>query len=256
MMTIYFKEIAGFFKSPLFYLLAFLTSLILGITFAMGLQSFIMLQSNAMYQFGMSASQLNAHYSIFMQHLSFLNLIFIFFTPALAMKLIAEERKNRTMDLLLTSPVTSLEIIASKYLSILTVVLALVVLALSYIAISNQMIEFNWRPTLITAFGIFIVGAVYSAISLFASSLTENTMMAFILGVIFNLGIWIFGGVSELIDQELWKRFFEQVSLNLHFQSLMEGVIKLNSVVFFLSVIVFFCFLAERLIESSRWRSL
>jgi ABC-2 type transport system permease protein len=100
-----------------------------------------------------------------------------------------------------------------------------------------------------------MVGAVYAAMSLFASSLTDNTMVAFIIGIVLNLGLWIFGGLAEFTDNVVYKKILEQVSVNQHLQLMIDGVFKTSTVVFFISVIFFFCFLAERVVESSRWRS-
>lgn len=252
--VIYKKELSSFFKSPLFYLIAFACTIVLSVTFAMGFQNFILVQSNAMYQYGASSQQLNIHYAVFLQHLSLMNLFFIFVTPALAMRLIAEEKKNRTYDLLLTSPITSKDIILGKYLAMLTVVGSLLLLVLGYVLSVVPMVDFSWTPTLITTLGIFLVAAIYSSLGLFASSLTDNVMVAFILGVVFNVAIWIFGGLVEVVDQSLLKGILEQLSMNLHFQSMIEGAIRLNGMIFFLSMIFFFCFLAERLVEASRWR--
>ena len=69
------KEFLGFYKSPLFYLIAFLSTILLSITFSMGLQNFAMNQSNSMFQMGQSSQQMNIHYAVFLQHLSFLNLM-------------------------------------------------------------------------------------------------------------------------------------------------------------------------------------
>ena len=66
---IFKKEFLGFFKSPLFYLIAFLSTILLSITFSMGLQNFAMTQSNSMFQMGISSQQMNIHYAVFLQHL-------------------------------------------------------------------------------------------------------------------------------------------------------------------------------------------
>lgn len=249
------KELVGFFTSPLFFLMAFVTTLLQSITFSMAIQNFATLLSNAMYQMGAFPQQLNIHYAVFLQHLSLVNLLFIFFAPALAMRLLAEEKRNRSFELLMTSPVTSWQIVIAKYFSLVGVLLAIELLAFLYIFFSTQMFVFELVPTLLTGCGIFLVGALYAAMSLFASSLTDNTMVAFILGIVFNLGIWIFGSLADFTDHAMYKKILEQVSINQHLQLMIDGVFKSSSIVFFLSAIFLFCFLCERVVESSRWRS-
>lgn len=255
-LTLFKKEFKALFFSPLFYLIAFLSASLLGVTFSISILNFASQISNAMMVMGLgSTQQQNIHYVVFLPHLSLLNLILMFMVPALAMRLISEEKKNRTFDLLLTSPINSVQIVIGKYLSLLAVVFCLSALAFVYILVARKMFDFQWAPALLALTGIFLVGAVYSALSLFASSLTENTTIAFFVGIVFNISVWIMGGFSELVESTTMKAVFDQISLNQHLQSLVEGVLRLNGVVFFASVIFLFCFLTERVIESARWRS-
>lgn len=255
-LVIFKKETLSFFTSPLFFLMAFVATLLFSITFIMGIQNFASLLSNAMYQMGATSQQLNIHYSVFLQHLSLVNLLFIFFTPALAMRLLAEEKRNKSFELLMTSPITSWEIISSKYFSLLSVLLVIEAFAFVYILLATRMFEFQLLPTLLTGIGVFLVGTAYASTSLFASSLTDNTMIAFIIGVVFNLGLWIMGGLAEFADNVIYKKILEQLSINQHLQLMIDGVFKTSTIIFFITFSFFFCFLAERVVESSRWRSL
>ena len=254
-LVIYRKEFSGFFKSPLFYFLSFMMTILLSILFSISVEKFASSTSNAMLQFGASPQMMNIHYAVFLPHLSVLNLILIFLIPALSMKLISEEKKVRTFDLLLTSPVSSVSIVIGKYLASLTTVFGLIVVSFIYPAISRQVFEFNWAPTLVAALGIFLVSAVYAAMSLFASSLTENALIAFVLAIVFNLAIWFVGALNESFDGATAKAVLEHLSLNNHLAGLIEGTIRTNGLVFFGSLIFLFCFLTERVVESSRWRA-
>jgi ABC-2 type transport system permease protein len=141
-----------------------------------------------------------------------------------------------------------------KYLAALGAMGGIVFLALSYPMATATLAKINWAPLMIAFFGIFLVGSVYSAMSLFCSSLTENSLVAYVMSVILNISIWFVGIGSEVVDSELGRKIFEHVSLSTHLSNLVEGTIRTNSLVFFGSVIVLFCFLAERVVESSRWR--
>lgn len=254
-LVIFKKELKSYFLSPIFYFIAFVMTTLLSGMFTISLARFTELAANQMLQMGLSASQQNIHYAVFLPHLSLVNLMFIFIIPALCMRLIAEEKKMRTFDLLLTSPISSLDIVLGKFFATLTVVLALILVSLVYPLISSRMAEFVWAPTLVAAFGIFLVAAVYVAMDLFASSLTDNALIAFVLSIIFNMAIWFIGAVNDMIDTPWLKTFFEHISLNTHLSGLIEGTIRTNGLIFLLSVTFLFCFLAERVIESSRWRA-
>lgn len=252
---IFKKELAGFFKSPLFYFLSFMMTILLSVLFSISFDKFAQSSTNAMLQFGSSPQTQNIHYAVFLPHLSIINLILIFLIPALAMKLISEEKKMRTFDLLLTSPVSSVSIVAGKYLATLVTVLALIVLSFIYPLVARRVFDFQWAPTLVAALGIFLVAAVYAAMSLFASSLTENSLVSFVLAIVFNLSIWFIGALNESFDDAQAKAVLEHISLNTHLAGMIEGTIRTNGLVFFFSLILLFCFLTERVIESSRWRA-
>lgn len=254
-LVIFKKELSGFFKSPLFYFLSFMMTILLSILFSISLDKFAQTSANAMMQFGMQPQLLNIHYSVFLPHLSIINLILIFLIPALTMKLISEEKKVRTFDLLLTSPVNSVSIVLGKYLAALVTILGLIAVSFIYPMVSRRVFEFSWAPTLVAALGIFLVAAVYTAMNLFASSLTDNGLIAFVLSIVFNLSIWFVGALNESFDEAGLKVFLEHVSLNNHLAGMIEGTIRTDGIVFFLSLIFLFCFLTERVIESSRWRA-
>lgn len=253
--VIFKKELASFYKSPLFYFLAFMMTILLSILFSISLDKFAQTASNAMLQFGMQPQLLNIHYSVFLPHLSIINLIFIFLIPALTMRLISEEKKMKTFDLLLTSPITSVSIVLGKYFATLFVIVGLILISFLYPLISRNVFEFSWAPTLVAGFGIFLVAAVYTSMNLFASSLTDNSLVSFVLSIVFNLSIWFVGALNESFDEPNVKKVLEHISLNNHLAGLIEGTIRTNGLIFFFSIIVLFCFLTERVVESSRWRS-
>ncbi len=249
------KELAGYFLSPLFYFISFLMTGLLSVMFSISLGKFHETVSNAMLQLGAPPQAQNIHYAVFIPHLSLVNLLLIFLVPALCMRLLAEEKKVRTFDLLLTSPVTSLTIVLGKYLATLVTIFGLIVVTMIYPVISSRIADFSWAPTLIAAIGIFLVAAVYAAMDLFASSLTDNGLIAFVLSIVFNLTIWFVGALNESFDEPTAKKILEHLSINTHLAGLIEGTVRTSGLVFIFSLIFLFCFLTERVIESSRWRA-
>lgn len=255
MFVIASKEIKSFLTSPTFYVMLFLMSVIMSYIYPIQLQIFSQMLNNAMMMPGAAGQQSNIHYGVFLRLLSYLNLMLIFIVPALTMKLLAEEKKMRTFDLLLTSPVTSAEIVIGKYLAALTAVLGIMILTFMYPLATSTFAEINWAPLLISFMGIFAVGAVYTAMNLFCSSVTESALIAYVMSVILNVAIWFVGLSVEVIDNQAVRQVFEHLSLNTHLAGLVEGTIRSNALVFLGSLIVLFVFLAERVVESSRWRA-
>ncbi len=249
------KELRGFLFSPTFYVMLFLITIILSYLYPIQLNIFSQLSSNYVMQQGIPPQQLNIHYGVFLRHLSYLNLLLIFIVPALTMKLLSEEKKLRTFDLLLTSPVTSKDIVIGKYLAALGAIFGIMFVAFLYPLLTAFFANIQWAPLIISFLGIFLIGAVYASMDLFCSSLTENALIAYVMSVIFNVAIWFIGMSVEVTDSQLVRQILEHVSLNTHLSSLVEGTVRSNGIVFLGSLIFFFVFLAERMVESTRWRA-
>jgi ABC-2 type transport system permease protein len=252
--TIAKKDLKGFFASPTFWVVAFLCSAILSYIYPISLNLFNETLRNAMMQQGAPQQNMNIHYGVFLRHLSYLNLMLIFIVPALAMRLLAEEKKMRTFDLLLTSPVTSTDIIVGKYIALLGAIFGISFIAFLYPLATATFTKIQWAPLIIAFLGIFIVAAVYAAMNLFCSSLTESVLVAYVMSVLFNISIWFVGLGVEVVDSAWARQVFEHISLNSHLSSLVEGTIRTSGLVFFATVICLFGFLAERVVESARWR--
>lgn len=248
------KDIKGFLTTPTFYVVAFLCAVVLGSLFPIHLKIFDEMTRLYMYQPNVPREQLNIHYGLFLRHLSYVNLILIFLVPALTMKLISEEKKLHTYDLLLTSPVSSLQIIMGKFLAGYTVVLALLFISFLYPVMTLFIANFSWSLLIGAYLGVALVAAIYTSMNLFCSSLTQSALAAFVMSVILNVSVWFIGIGAQITDSQFWRSIFEHVSINSQLTGFIEGNLKSSAIIFFLSVIFLFGFLAERVVESSRWR--
>jgi ABC-2 type transport system permease protein len=114
-------------------------------------------------------------------------------------------------------------------------------------------VAYPFVPLMSAYLGLFLVSAVYVAVGLFASALTESIMLSVIMALIFNLMLWF---VSQGLGEQSGTvgAVMEYIGLGQHFTGFIMGAIKLNSLVFLCSVIGLFVFLTQRVVESSRWR--
>lgn len=253
-LAIYRKELFGFIKNPNFYLVCTLAAVIFSWNFPINLQAFNEAIKNSMYQPGMAQNNMNIHYGVFLRHLSLFNFLLIVIVPALTMRLLAEERKMKTIDLLLTSPITSAQIVVGKYLAVVSAVFFIGLLAVIYPLSTMVFAKANWVPFIVASLGVLAVGAVYAAMNLFCSALTESAIVAFVMAFIFNVGIWFLGIGVEVVDSSFARQIFEHVALNQHLMNLVEGTVRTSTLVFLGSLIFLFVFLTERVVEASRWR--
>ena len=250
--TIAWKDLKNLLTSPLFYVIAGLCSVLWTYSYLRLIMVFAD-QLMRSHQPGVD-SGLNLQREVFMGHISQINLLLLLAVPALTMRLISEEKRMRTYDLLLTSPVTATEIALGKFLAGFGAVCALTFISFLYPLATLMVASFPFAPLLSAYAGVLMVGAVYVAIGLFASSLSESLVLSVILGWIFNLFLWFFAqGLGG--DSSPWlTALLDYLSIGQHFINFILGAVKLSSITFFASLIFFFVFLTQRVIESSRWR--
>ena len=250
------KELKSFFMTPTFYFIAGFICVILSLLFPAHFSMFVTQAQMATQQMQQGNQQSNIHYGLYLRHLSYINLLLIFVVPAFTMKLFAEEKKLRTFDLLLTSPVTSWEIVLGKFLSVAGAIGAIMLIALLYPLITLMFVEHIHWPSLILAFmGIYVLSLIYVSMNLFCSSLTESVLISFILSVILNVSIWFVGIGVEIVDSQWARQVFEHISLANQLSGLVEGTLRIQTIAFFVSAVALFLFLAERVVESHRWRA-
>ena len=183
--------------------------------------------------------------------------IFLFLVPAVTMRMIADEKKSGTMELLLTRPISDLQIVISKYLaSLMLVLLALIPTLIYFFSIyhlGNPTGNIDVGGTIGSYTGLFFLAAIYAAIGIFASSLTSNQIIAFIIALLiafffymgFDLlsGMWIFSSIDT---------FVADLGINVHYRSMSRGVIDTRDIVYFISVILVFIFLTKTIIQNRR----
>jgi ABC-2 type transport system permease protein len=186
---------------------------------------------------------------------SFMPWLFLFFVPAAAMRAWAEERKLGTDEILLTLPIRDWEAVLGKFLAGLAF-LALAIgltfpLAIAVSALGNP----DPGPMIGGYLGLLLMGAAYLSIALFASSLTENQIVAFIVGITLSFVLFIVGEDIVLIAVPQWLApVLRYVGLGQHFASITRGVIDSRDIVYYLSVIGFFLYLNVKSVESRKWR--
>jgi ABC-2 type transport system permease protein len=158
------------------------------------------------------------------------------------------------MDLLLTSPVTATEIAVGKLIAGIVTAWALVLVSFLYPASMALFGKLDWGPLLSSYVGLLLLTATYTSIGMFASSLTENSVVAVIVALIANVMLWFVGAAAETSDSSNGREFLEHLNVASHFVNFIKGNMTLAGIVFFSSVIFLFAFLTQRVIESSRWR--
>lgn len=257
--TIACKDFKGILFSPLFFVLSGLCMLVWSYKFNQGLHFFAqqslqsMSQMNGMGGMG-GGGGLNLHQHLVMPHIGAVNLLLFLVIPAMTMRLLAEEKRQRTYDLLLTSPITATQIVAGKFIAGFGIASLLLLLSFIYPVTVSGLTDIEWLMLISTYVAVLFLAGAYVSIGIFASSLTQSHFLAIVIAVILNTLLWFVGAGNEMFDSPLLKSFFEHANLSQHLSAMVSGSIKLSGFVFFLTIIFLNCFLTQRVIESSRWR--
>ncbi len=181
--------------------------------------------------------------------------VFLIMTPILTMRILSEERRQKTDQLLLTSPVSIFRIVLGKYFSMICV-FAIPVLILSiYPFVLRSFGKIPYAESYIAVLGYFLFGCSCIAIGLFVSSITENQIIAAVITFAILLLSYIMNGISSLISSvgNLFTRALQWLDMGQRLDNMMQGILDLNAVVYFLSVIVLFLFLTYESIQKRRY---
>jgi ABC-2 type transport system permease protein len=191
-------------------------------------------------------------------HGLFLNMgtLLIFVMPFLTMRLIAEEKKQKTIELLYTTPITSLSIVLGKFfaaVAILAITLALTTIYPYMVqAFANDPNGVDWRSIGLSYLGLFLLGSAFTAIGIFISALTESQIVAALVTWAVLLMLWIVGLAGA--EAEGWLReLVTYLSTGAHLDSFTRGTVALKDVVYFLSLIILGLFATNRAVEAHRW---
>jgi ABC-2 type transport system permease protein len=201
------------------------------------------------------ATQLNLNELVMLPLLYNMTIVLMLMVPLITMRLFAEEKKLKTDELLLTSPISVNSIVLGKYLASLVFLFVMLVLTMVYPGILFQYGQPAPELGSIVAgyIGLFLLGASFMAVGLFASSLTENQIVAAVVCFVTLLLFFVIGWPAENVGATAGK-VLEYLSLIDHFTDFSKGLLDTQHVVYFVTFSLFALFLTKRSIESTRWR--
>lgn len=231
MAAIFWKEVKTYFYSPMAYILIGLFMLITSIFFL----------PNLLYGVGS-----------FTNGLSNMGFILLFIVPVLTMRILAEDRKNGTEVLLITSPASISSMVAGKYLAACFVFLIMTGLSFIY-PIVLLAFGATFTVDLIGAYiGFILLGMTYIAVGVFASSLTESQVVAVIISYVSLLLMWLSDSLASMVGG-FASKILSWFSLLSRYEDFTRGILGLSPVVYYLSFIAVFLFFTVRVIEKRRW---
>ena len=249
--TIAAKELRSYLLSPVAWVVATVFLGVTGLLFY-NLVTWYSLQSYQMMQIPGAGGELNVNRLVFEPVFHNVAVTLLLLVPMVTMRLLAEERKNGTLQLLFTSPVRLGEVVLGKYLAVVLLLAGILMLTLYMPLLVWIFGTLEWGPIGSAYLGLVLLIAAFAACGLFASSVTENQIVAAVLTFGLLLGFWMLGWAGQGGGSA--GALLEQLSVISHLNGFLRGVVETRDVVYYLSVCAFGLFLTHRVLESSRWR--
>ena len=249
---IYKKEMRLYFTSPIAWVILTIFLFIAGYFFY-SIFAFFTLASMQSAMNPAMARDLNVTDSVLRPLFSNISVILLLLMPLVTMRLFAEERRSGTIELLLTYPVRDGAVLIGKYLAGLTLYAIMLALTLFYPLLVAYFARVEWGPRATGYLGLLLMGATFLGVGIFASSLTENQIVASIITFGVLLIFWVIGWSSDYLGGT-WGRVLSHLSLIEHFDSFAKGVLDTRDVLYYVDFTIVALFLTLRSLEARRWK--
>ncbi len=231
--AIFKKELKAFFSSPMAYIFLVVFALINGYFF--NIQFFLINESDMRVLFGI------------------IPIVYLFFIPAVSMGLISREKGIGTIEIISTLPILERDIVLGKYLAGFTLILlGLLATLIHYINLIYVGSDIDHGAIFTGYIGLALLGGVYTSIGLFASSLTENQVIAFIIGIAIVLLFFMMDKLLFFFPASM-TGVIQYLSTDFHLSNMSRGVLDTRNIIYFGSIIGFFLTLTIRVLESRKW---
>jgi ABC-2 type transport system permease protein len=248
-MAIADKELRSYFSSPIAYIIIGFFLLPFGVFFYLYLTSFV----RASMQQAQMGAPMNINQNVIRYVLQNASVIILFVMPMITMRTYSEEKRSGTIELLLTSPVTDVEIILGKFFGALGLYVALLAVTLPHMGILFLYGNPEWRPIVAAYLGLLLMGATFVSLGLLISSTTNNQIVAGIVTFVVFLLLWIVGWFADSAGPTIGP-ITSWFSITEHFDDFSKGIIDTKHVLYYLSLITFGLFLTAKSVDTERWR--
>lgn len=255
---IFQKEIHAYFTSPVAYSVLTVFTIISGVYFYIVLSHFYTRFSQyqvyaQIYKNPEMLNRINLNEFVVAPLFQFLIIVMIFVIPAITMRLVSEEKKSKTDELLFTAPLSLYNIVIGKFLGSLFFLFVMLSVTFIYTFVLLHYGDPELGPIISGYVGLLLVGTVLISIGLFASSLTANQITAYFVSFAVGLLLLITGWAGQLTSSNIGK-VLAYLSITEHYQELAKGVFDTKDIIYYLSFIIFFVFLTKGSLETSKWR--
>ena len=229
------REFLSFFNSPIAYIVISLFLLTVGTMFFV-LGAFFLRGEATMRSF-----------------FGYAHICFLFIAPALTMRMLAEEKRTGTFEILATLPVREVEIVIGKFFAALGILVLALIFTFPYAISISYLGDLDFGPVVGGYLGLILLGGAYLSIGILSSSWTDHQIIAFVVALIISFAFYIMDWAINFMPG--WTvSVISAISLQRHFTNIARGVVDTRDLIFFLSIIVFALLWATRSIEARKWK--
>lgn len=183
-----------------------------------------------------------------------MNIVLLFLSPLITMRLLAEEKRTKTIEVLLTDPVTEIEVVLSKFFAALSFYVMLILpTGIFYTCILKRIGNPDLGPIFSGYLGLVLLGSVFLSIGLFASSLAPNQIISAVVGFIILLLFWVIGWSSPFV-KGISGKILDYLGFFSHFDTFSKGIINTKDVIYYLTVTILFLFFTIQVVAARRWK--
>lgn len=241
MLAILKKEINSFFASPIGYL-------VIGL--------FLVVTGLFLWVFDGEFNIPNSGFADLAPFFQLAPWIFTFLIPAITMRSFSDEQKSGTLELLLTKPISTLHLVLGKYFGACVLIIIAIIPTFIYIIaihqLGNPVGNLDVGVTIGSYIGLCMLAACFTAMGIFASTLSDNQIVAFIIAVLFSFTFYF--GLEGLASyfQGSYSTFISNLGMQAHYDSISRGVIDTRDIIYFISLIAFFIYLTKNKLQKTR----
>ena len=245
------KEIRAYFSSPIAYIVIGLFALLFGYFYVAILDWFIRQgMSGAM---GMTPAPLNLNQQFVRPLLLNATVVLLFVLPMITMRTYSEEKRSGTIELLLTSPLTDMQIILGKFTGAMALYASMLGVTLLYVGVLFVFGNPEWKPIVTAYLGLLLLGGCFISVGMLISSFTRNQIVAAMLTFGVFLLLWVIDWIGTFLGPS-GETIVNYLSITRHFEDFAKGVIDTTHLIYYVSFITFGLFLTAKSVDSERWR--